>query len=338
MKFPYFPEQASIFAGQIDTLYVVLVLLTLLFAIPIPLVILYFIVKYHRSTNADRSRQVNTDVRIETLWAVGPLILALMVFFWSAQIYNNVYGSPAPAGALDIYVIGKQWMWMVQHPEGKRENDELHVPVGVPVRLIMTSQDVIHSFYIPAFRIKRDVLPGRYTSYWFQADRVGEYHLFCAEYCGTEHSAMIGRVVVMELQDYQQWLTMNDGDFIVESVAPDTSGQNPPEGVIAPNPAEPLAQQGARIYARLGCVTCHVSNGSGPAPSNVGLYGSEVRLQNGEIVLADENYIRTAILNPRAQIVAGYEPIMPTYAGQLSEEELVQLIAYLKSLLGATDQ
>jgi cytochrome c oxidase subunit 2 len=335
---PVFPEQASSIAGQIDTLYFVLIALALAFGVTIPIIILYFMVKYHRTTEADRSNLLINNLKIELAWAIGPLILALGIFFWSANLYASVYGQEPP-DAIEIYVVGKQWMWKVQHPQGRRENNTLHVPVGVPVRLIMTSQDVIHSFYVPAFRIKRDVLPGRYTTTWFEASNVGEYHLFCAEYCGTDHSRMRGRVIVMEVDAYQRWLR-DEPEPLLENIAPPASSDVLTETILsaAQQPGS-MAAQGEQIFRRQECQSCHASNGSGVGPSLVGLYGSRVQFQSGEIVTADENYIRSSILNPQQRVLPGYPPVMPTYEGQLTEDELMQLIAYLKALsLGAQSE
>ncbi|NJM06851.1 cytochrome c oxidase subunit II [Candidatus Gracilibacteria bacterium] len=325
-NFPLFPDQASTFAPQIDLLYGVLVALSLLFAGVIPFVILFLIVKYHRSMKADRSNPVHSNLKLELTWSIIPLILALGVFTWGALLYIDM--RRAPDDTLEVYVIGKRWMWHTQHPNGKRENNELHVPIGQPVKLIMTSQDVIHSFYIPAFRIKQDVLPGRYTTMWFEATRAGEYHLFCAEYCGTEHSRMGGRVVVMSMADYQTWLT-TPGEVIL----PDGVDAVADGGVVAgPAVGDPMALAGQQLFTNLGCVGCHRDDGAGQGPSLVGLFGAQGQLADGSTVLADENYVRESILNPNAKIAAGYQPIMPSYQGQLSEDQILQLVAYIKSL------
>jgi cytochrome c oxidase subunit 2 len=229
----------------------------------------------------------------------------MVMFFWGASLYFTAMRPPEDA--LEVYVVGKQWMWHFQHLEGRREINELHVPVGRPVKLIMTSQDVIHSFYVPAFRIKMDVVPGRYTTTWFEAIKTGEYHLFCAEYCGTAHAGMGGRVWVLKPTQYEQWLGGGIGE-------------------------EPLAMAGERLFEQLGCGTCHRADAAGRGPMLHGLFGTPVQLQTGETVRADERYLRASILNPRAHIVAGYPPIMPPYEGQISEEGLVQIIAYIKAL------
>lgn len=328
---PFFPEQASTIANQIDAVYFVLIVLMLLFAVPIAALIIFFTVKYHRSNEVDRTNAPTFNLRLEVAWIVIPLVLAFGMFFWSAVVYTRAYGAP-PDDAIEIYIVGKQWMWYAQHPQGRRENNELHVPVNVPVRLIMTSQDVIHSFYMPAFRMKRDVLPGRYTTMWFEATDVGEYHLFCAEYCGTEHSYMRGTVTVMHMEDYQRWLAADPGPFL-ENIAPNPSSEVDEDVmVLPPAAAGDLAMQGAILFQQQGCVSCHYANGAGVGPALVGLYGRQVQFANGEIITADENYIRESILEPQERVLPGYPPVMPSYAGELDEEQLIQLVAYLKAL------
>jgi cytochrome c oxidase subunit II len=228
-----------------------------------------------------------------------------VMFAWSADLYYQ--NSRPPSNALDVYVVGKQWMWKLQHPAGQREINELHVPVNRPVKLTMTSEDVIHSFFVPAFRVKRDVVPGKYTSVWFQATQTGEYYLFCAQYCGTSHAVMGGRIVVMEAPDYERWLA---------GAAKDIS----------------LADAGAKLFAQLGCNSCHAADARGRGPSLDGKFGTTEKLANGESVLVDEAYLRESIVFPQAKIVAGYPPIMPTFKGLVTEDGIVQLIAYLKSL------
>ncbi len=304
--FPFFPEQASTIAGQIDGLYFVLVGLSLVFALPIAAVIIFFMVRYRRGQKVSRSNQLHASLKLELAWSVIPLLLGFGVFGWGALVYFN-WGN-APADALEVYVIGKQWMWQAQHPSGKREINNLHVPVNQPVKLIMTSQDVIHSFYIPAFRVKQDVLPGRYTTLWFEATQTGDYHLFCAEYCGTEHSRMTGTITVMEQIEYQRWLSGGD------------------------TTSQPLATVGEQVFTQNGCDSCHSGLEGARGPSLTGLFGEEVMLQDGRTVVADELYLRESIINPQAKIAAGYPPIMPTYQDVLSEEQIFQLIAYIKSL------
>lgn len=318
--FPLFPEQASTFADQVDALYFVLIGLSLLFAVTIPFVILFFIIRYHRSQKADRSHPPHGSLKLELTWSIIPFFMAMGIFFWSAWVYLDM--TRMPPDAIEVYVIGKRWMWHAQHPNGKRENNELHVPVGQPVKLIMTSQDVIHSFYVPEFRVKQDVLPGRYTTMWFEATRAGEYNLFCTEYCGTDHSRMIGRVVALPLSEYQRWLNV---DTLVVA-APDV-----PAGDSATTAGmEPMAQAGEQLFTSQGCVSCHAN--AAIAPPLEGLFGSEVPLEDGTTVTADENYIRTAILRPAEQLHAGYPPVMPTYEGVLTPDQVNQLVEYIKSI------
>jgi cytochrome c oxidase subunit II len=304
-SFPLFPEQASTVAGKVDAVYWVLVAITAFFTLMVYGMIFFFAVKYRRGTNVDRSNPPASSHKLEALWIAVPLVISISVFTWSTGTFFSIYR--APAGAMEVTVVGKQWMWKLQSPNGTREINELHVPVGRAVKLIMTSQDVIHSFYVPAFRIKQDVLPGRYTSVWFEATKPGTYHLFCAEYCGTQHSGMIGRVIVMEPTEYQAWL----------------SG-----GAASETPAA----AGKRLITQMGCATCHSAGSGQRGPSLEGVYGSIAPLQGGGTVTVDEDYIRESIINPRAKIVQGYEPIMPTYTGQITEEGILQIIAYLKSI------
>ena len=303
--FPLFPEQASTVAEKVDTLYFFMVGLSVFFAAVIFLAVFFFVVKYRRRSDDERPRPILGDLRLELAWTLIPMVLALGVFAWTTDLYLTI--SRPPAGAMEIYVVGKQWMWKLQHPEGKREVNELHIPVGQPVRLTMTSEDVIHSFYVPAFRVKMDVLPGRYTSVWFEATKPGAYHLFCAEYCGTEHSSMGGTVFAMEPADFEQWLGGGGS-------------------------GESMVDAGERLFQERACHTCHRPDSEGRGPVLDGLFGQTVPLQNGGTTIADENYIRESILKPAAKILAGYQPIMPTYEGQLSEEGILQLITYIKSL------
>jgi cytochrome c oxidase subunit 2 len=266
--FPLFPDQASTFAGPVDLLYWVLIGLSLLFGGVLPFIIFGLMLRYHRSNQkVSRANPMHSNLPLELTWSIIPLFLLMGVFFWGAFLYIQM--RTPPDQTIEIYVIGKQWMWHAQHPNGKRENNELHVPIGQPVKLIMTSQDVIHSFYIPAFRIKQDVLPGRYTTMWFEATKEGEYHLFCAEYCGTEHSMMGGRVVALDLAAYEQWL-VTPGEVIL----PDGS-----QGAAAP-PAvgaigDPMALVGEQLFTNQGCASCHRSDGAGVGPSLEDLYGYE---------------------------------------------------------------
>jgi len=304
-KLPLFPESASTISGRVDELYFFLVLVAGFFSLLVFSLVFYFAIRYRRRAGNLRSADIHGSTGLEILWSVIPFILTMVMFGWGAVLYLR--NARAPAGTVEMYVVAKQWMWKIQHPEGKREINELHVPIGVPIRMIMTSEDVIHSFYIPAFRIKQDVLPGRYTTMWFQPTQAGEFHLFCAEYCGTEHSKMGGTVHVMEPGDYERWLT----------------------GGVA---GESMAAAGAALFESLACSSCHRAEGGGRGPALEGLLGTQVQLEDGRKVLADETYLRESILNPRAMIVGGYQPLMPTFQGQVSEEQVLQLIAYLKSM------
>jgi cytochrome c oxidase subunit 2 len=305
------PEQASSVAAPIDILYYALIVLSALFAIPIAALIVYFAVKYRRGSRADRSGQIRSPVRLELAWTFFPMLLALGVFTWGATLYFHI--ERPPADAIEITLVGKQWMWKFQHPEGQREINELHVPLGRAVKLVMTSEDVIHSLYVPAFRIKQDVLPGRYTAIWFEPTKTGEYLLLCAEYCGTNHASMSGRVIVMEPSAYQAWL----------------SGGNTAAGPTSP---QTMAAAGEQLFTNLGCSGCHRLDGWGVAPSLLGVFAKPVPLDGGATVTADEGYVRNSILLPQSQVVAGYQPVMPSFKGQVSEEQILQLIAYIKSL------
>ncbi len=333
--FSFFPDQASTFAGPIDLLYFVLVVLSLLFAGVLPFVVLYLVVRYHRSQQVDRTNPPASDLRLELTWTIIPLILAMIVFFWGAFLYVQM--RTIPPQAIDIYVIGKQWMWHTQHSNGKRENNELHVPIGRPVRLIMTSQDVIHSFYVPAFRVKQDVLPGRYTTLWFEATQAGQYHLFCAEYCGTEHSLMGGTVTVMSLSDYQAWLStpgqviMPDGTIQAGTVLLNTNAI-PSKPTTSSSLSDPMVLAGEKLFTSLGCVSCHVMAGGGLGPSLKNVFGFDQLLADGSMVKSDENYISESILRSTAKVVKGYPAVMPPYQGQLSNDQVNQLLAYIKSL------
>lgn len=302
---PLFPERASTIGAGVDHLYFFLLGVSLFFSTLIFVLVFYFAIKYRRRTQNDRAQQIAGSLPLELAWTIIPFGLEMIMFFWAAGLFFR--HARAPDGAADIYVVGKQWMWKLQHPEGQREINELHVPVGQPFRLIMTSEDVIHSFYIPAFRIKQDVVPGRYTSEWFQATKPGDYHLFCSQYCGTNHSRMIGWIHAMAPRDYENWLS---GGATGESTA----------------------QTGEKLFQRLGCASCHRADGSGRGPSFQGLFGKTVLMEGGQKVVADEGQLRRCILNPSANRVAGYPPIMPTFQGLINEEGLLQIISYIKSL------
>jgi cytochrome c oxidase subunit II len=313
-KLGLLPVAASTHAGRVDALYFFLLAVSAVFAISIATLIVVFAFKYRRRSGDEVPKPIEGSLALELTWSIIPLGIAMVIFFWGAQLFVSL--TTPPENALDVFVVGRQWMWKVQHLEGRREINELHVPVGRPVKLTMTSEDVIHDFFVPAFRIKQDVVPGRYTQEWFEATRVGSYHLFCSQYCGTEHAHMIGQVVVMEPADYQAWLS--GGGAATVSTA-----------------AVPVATAGESLFQDLGCVTCHRGESGALGPALAGVFGSKVHLQSGETIVADEGYLRESILNPQAKIVAGYQPVMPTFKGQVSEENLLQLITYIKTLRGS---
>lgn len=302
---PFQPPTASSIAEGVDELHYFLTAITLFFTVLIFGVIFYFMIKYRRRSEDEKPPETEEHLPLEIAWTVIPALICVVIFVWSSSLY--VRNARPPKASTQVYVIGKQWMWHIQHPEGPREINELHVPVNVPIEVTMTSQDVIHDFYIPAFRVKKDVMPGRYSSLWFEATEVGTYHLYCAQYCGALHSQMIGWVYVMPQADYAKWLA---------------SGEN----------NESMAQQGARLFTQLGCSDCHVADGTGRGPSFVGLYGKTEKLKSGESRLVDDDLIRAAIVNPNSVSLPNYPPIMPTYKGQVTEEQVLQLIAYVKSL------
>jgi cytochrome c oxidase subunit 2 len=267
--------------------------------------LLYFAIRYRqRPGQVGPPPPTNASHALEWFWTLTPLGIFLVMFTWGASIYFDAYR--APDDATPIYVVAKQWMWKFQHPEGQREINELHVPTGRPFKLLLTSEDVIHSFFVPEFRVHMDVLPERYTSVWFQATRPGAYHLFCSQYCGTNHSGMIGRVVVLEPMEYQNWLHLRA------------------EGS--------LALEGRKVFLKYRCISCHSADENARAPVLEELFGKPVPLDDGRTVIADEDYLRESIYHPGAKIVAGYRDIMPNFRGQVSEEEVIQLIAFIKAL------
>jgi cytochrome c oxidase subunit 2 len=306
-SFRLFPEQASSIAARVDALYFYLLSVTAFFTLAIFLAIVYLALHYRRSANRNRTRRrpAGKVWMLETTWIAIPLLLTMSMFYWGARIYFDV--NTPPPDTLDVQVVAKQWMWKIQHPQGRSEINELHLPVGQPVRLRMISEDVIHSFFVPQFRVKMDVLPGRYTSLWFEATQPGTYNLFCAEYCGTEHAGMAGRVIAMQPADYANWLA---GGRISEVTPP----------------------SGAELFAQFRCQQCHRSAGPSHGPSLAGLYGATVVLADGRTLQADDNYLRESIVNPMARVTVGFQPLMPTYQGQLTEEQVFKLIDYIKSL------
>ena len=311
---PFTPDKASTFADSVDGLFFYLVGLTAFFSLLITVTLVFFVVKYRRRSQTEVPRPVAGSLKLETIWTVIPFLISMSVFVWGVRAYFAQYHMPNDA--MEIYVVGKQWMWKIQHPTGQREINELHIPVGRKIKLIMTTEDVIHDFFVPAFRTKADVVPGRYTTMWFEATKPGRYHLFCAEYCGTNHSGMGGWVIAMDPTDFNNWLAGGEGE-------------------------ESAASAGKKVFQEQGCISCHGANGEGgKGPPLTGVFGSNVKLEGGQTIKADEDYIRNSVRNPQSQIVEGYrQPLMPTYfKEQLSEEHLLQIIAFIKSLSPATPQ
>ncbi|MEP7060862.1 MAG: cytochrome c oxidase subunit II [Betaproteobacteria bacterium] len=307
MNLPFLPEPASALAPRYDSLFVAMTVLTSTVALLVIALMLLFAYRYRRGAVVDRVRAPPAEReqirrRIEIAWIALPLLFFVAAFGWAAALYFD--RSSPPAGALEVAVVAKQWMWTLEHATGQREIDQLHVPVNVPVKLVMTSQDAIHSFFVPAFRVKQDVLPGRYTVLWFTATRTGDFDLFCAEYCGTDHARMFGHVIALEPPQYQRWLDAH-GD-------------------------PTMAMRGEALFRQFGCSGCHGANAAVHAPSLDGLYGRPVPLADGTMVMADDRYIRDSILVPRKEVAAGYAPIMPSFAGQIGEADILDLIAYIR--------
>jgi len=299
-----FPAEASTIAPYMDALYFFLLLLTVIGLILVGSLIFGFSLRYRRSRNPVAT-QIEGSTLMEATWTIIPLALFLVCFVWGALLYFRIYNPPA--NSMNIYIVGKQWMWKAEHPGGQHEINSLHVPIGRPIQLTMISQDVFHSFSIPDFRVKREVIPGRYTTVWFNATDPGTYHLFCTQYCGTQHSGMIGEVTAMTPEDYEKWTQQS------------TSGMS-------------LAQNGERLFASMGCNACHNGTATARGPNLAGVYGSKLTLTNGSQVLVNEAYLRDAILNPSQHVTQGFNPIMPTYQGQISEDGLIDLVEYIKTL------
>lgn len=307
---PLFPEQASTFAWQVDYLYFYLIGISVFFTVGIVAAVFYFAIKYRETKKYATPNSIHGSIPLELFWSFIPFVISMTVFLGGAWVYWVQYN--VPTDTMEVYVVGKQWMWKIQHPSGQREINELHVPVGRKVKLTMTTEDVLHDFFIPAFRTKADVVPGRYTAMWFEATKPGKYRLFCAEYCGLNHSGMGGWIYVLEQKDFDNWLAGNVSD------------QTP-------------VQAGEDLFTnKLGCASCHAGGPSQRGAKLEGIYNKEVKLVSGQTVVADDEYIRNSILNPSGQVVEGYQPIMPTFKGQVSEEQLVTLVAYIKSLSGDT--
>jgi cytochrome c oxidase subunit II len=301
---PLFPAQASSLAAEVDNLYFGVLAITAFFALLVAILVIVFAVKYRDDTGLKVGAPITGSIPLELGWSILPFIISMGIFVWATVVFFHLIRPPDHT--LEIYSTGKRWMWRFQHLDGQSEINELHVPKGRPVKVTFTSEDVLHSLYFPAFRVKADAIPGRYSALWFTATETGEYHLFCAEYCGTRHSGMIGTVTVMEPDDYQAWLSGSTG--------------------------QPLAARGEQLFQQLGCVTCHLNDGSGRGPSLGGLYGKQVQTMARFRVVANDSYIRESILTPQAKMVAGYGPIMPTFQGQVSEESVMSLIEYIKTL------
>jgi cytochrome c oxidase subunit 2 len=299
-----FPEQAAEIAYRVDALLFFMVIVTGSVALGVYFFVIYFAVRYRRSPHNETTPHIVGSNKLELIWTATPFLVFLVMFWWGVRVYFTLV--QPPADALDVYVVGKQWMWKVQHPQGQREINELHVPLGRPIKLTLTSEDVIHDFFVPAFRTKVDVVPGRYVYTWFTPTVVGQYHLFCSQYCGTNHAGMRGEVHVMDPADYQQWLNLRA------------------EGS--------LALEGRKLFLKLQCITCHTVGPQARAPVLEELYNQLIPLRGGGTALADDNYIRESILKPQAKVVLGWEPIMPTFDGQVSEDELIELLSYIKSL------
>ena len=299
-----FPAEASGIAPYMDELYFFLLLMTVFGTAVVAVIVFTFSIRYRRERNPVAT-QIEGSTLLEATWTIIPLGIFLLVFVWGALLYFRIYDPPT--NAMNIYVVGKQWMWKAEHPGGQHEINALHIPTGQPIQLTMISQDVFHSFSIPDFRVKREVIPGRYSTVWFEPTLPGTYHLFCTQYCGTQHSGMIGEITVLTPEDYKKWLHES------------TSGMS-------------LAQNGERLFASMGCNACHSGNAAARGPNLAGVYGSKLTLNDGSQVLVNDAYLRDAILNPSQHVTAGFAPIMPTYQGQLSEDGLIDLVEYIKNL------
>jgi len=297
-------RSASTLGKDVDVLFLAMLVITGIVALGVATLIVFFVIRYRPGSKADRSNPPARVRWIEITWTGTPLAIFLAIFLWSSVVFSRFH--EPPQNALHVHVVAKQWMWKLEHDNGRREIDELHVPLGEPVELIMTSQDVIHSFFVPGFRVKQDVVPGRYTDLWFTATRLGRFNLFCAEYCGTDHANMHGVIVVMRPAEFADWLA---------------AGSRQPE----------LASRGFQLYRGAGCSGCHEPTSTVHAPDLTGLFGRPVHLSDGSTVIADENYIRDSILLPKKQVVAGFDPVMPSFQGQLDEADLIALIAYIKT-------
>ena len=302
---PLFPEQASTLAPAVDNLYFFILAVTGFFALLVVVLVLYFAIKYRDDTGLKVGAPITGSIPLEIGWSLVPFFVAMAIFVWATVVFFQIVRPPDQT--LQLYATGKRWMWRVQHPDGQREINQMHVPLGRPIKVTFTSEDVLHDLYIPAFRVKADAIPGRYSTIWFTPTKTGEFHLFCAEFCGTKHSGMTGTVYVMEPDAYQAWLS---GGGLTGS----------------------MSARGEQLFQQLACNTCHLGDGTGRGPSLSGVFGSQVTLENGQTVMADESYVRESILNPQAKLVEGYQPLMPTFQGLVNEDGVMSLIEYVKSL------
>ena len=302
---PLFPEQGSALAADVDALYFFIVAVTAFVAIVVTIVVIYFAAKYSTNDPLKVGARIHGSIPLELAWSIIPFLVTIVIFAWSADVFFDLQRPPDQT--LEIYATGKRWMWKFQHLDGQNEINELHVPAGRPVKITFTSEDVLHSLFFPVFRTKADAIPGRYSTVWFTPTLIGEHHIFCAEYCGTNHSGMVGKVVVMEPTAYEAWLTGNVG-------------------------GGSLATRGERLFSDLACNTCHLSDGRGRGPSLANKFGAAERLASGATVAVDESYVRESILTPQAKLVDGYQPLMPTFQGLVSEENVMALVEYVKSL------
>ncbi|TMC57532.1 MAG: cytochrome c oxidase subunit II [Chloroflexi bacterium] len=303
---PLWPQQASTIATSVDTLMVFMLALACLFASTVSVLLVVFSIRYRRRRPDEVPQQTKGSNKLEIAWMIIPFVLSMIVFFWGANLYFQM--SRPPDDSMEVYVIGRQWMWKFVHASGQEEINELHVPINQNIKLTMTSQDVIHDVFVPAFRVKDDVLPERYTTAWFNATTPGQYHLFCSQYCGTDHAEMVAWVYALTPADFQKW----QGALIPVTGGPETAG--------------------AQLFQSLGCGTCHHTDNSGAGPTLLGIFGLRVNLADGSSASADENYVVESIINPNAKIVAGYQPVMPTFQGRVSAGQMLQLITYIKSL------
>jgi cytochrome c oxidase subunit 2 len=331
-------DQASTMVQSVDHVFVFLTAAAVLLTVLTFSAIFYFMAKYRRRSPEDHPKTIGATLRLEILWIAIPTVIVAGIFVWGSSLYlRNIQ---APAGSMEVFVTGRQWMWKVEHPDGQREINELHVPLGRPVKLTMTSEDSIHSFYVPAFRLQKEVLPGQYTSLWFEPTRVGTFHFFCGQYCGAFHAGMTGSVIVVKPDEYAKWLAGNVPGAVMAAAGP---AGGAPAGVQAAATAPAGAPAGSaaageKLFQEKGCVMCHVAAGKGIGPSLVGLYGRQVQLTNGQTVTADDDYVHESILDSSAKIVSGYTPMMPPFQGQLSEAEVQDLMAYIRSLGGAPEK